>query len=163
MTSYQGILNWKYKAENVLRSSGLPYTIIQCSGIIPNTAVNNTRKVEFEQCDVFSGRITRNELSTLVTNVINNPYATDKTFEVRRDESDSGLLNNENSNWGKSQVNYNYLLKKLIKDEDRCIDGLLPFPTAQDPSPPLTPEQIQAILNDPRVKSVQEREKVIKS
>jgi uncharacterized protein YbjT (DUF2867 family) len=27
-----GVLNWKYEAECVIRASGLPYTIIRCTG-----------------------------------------------------------------------------------------------------------------------------------
>lgn len=27
-----GVLNWKYEAECVLRASGLPYTVIRCTG-----------------------------------------------------------------------------------------------------------------------------------
>ena len=45
----QGILNWKYKAEEALRASGLPYTIIRATGIVPYSVCNDTRKLEFEQ------------------------------------------------------------------------------------------------------------------
>jgi uncharacterized protein YbjT (DUF2867 family) len=27
-----GVLNWKYEAECVIRASGLPYTVIRCTG-----------------------------------------------------------------------------------------------------------------------------------
>lgn len=151
-------MNWKFKAEEALRASGLPYTIIRASGIVPYSATNNTRKLELGQGDMFAGRITRNELATLVKEVLNNPRAVGKTFEVRRDESDSGLLGNPNSNWGDAQMNFNQLFNQLAVDSDRTVRGLPPFPFAQDPPPPPTQEQTQAILNDPRVVAVRERE-----
>lgn len=134
-------MNWKYKSEQYLRESSLPYSIIRASGIIPFSAVNNTRKVEFSQCDQFSGRITRQELANVVTTVVETSSSTGKTFEVRRDESDSGLLGNIRSNWGDKQTNIDQLMRRLISDSDRTVNGLLPFPLAQDPPPPLTEEQ----------------------
>jgi hypothetical protein len=151
-------LNYKYKAEEALRASGLPYAIIRSSGIVPYTVTNNTRRVELGQGDLFSGRVTRNELATLVTEVLNNPRAVGKTFEVRRDESDSGLLGGTTGNWGDVQTDFNQLFDRLVPDTDRTVRGLAPFPFAQDPPPPPTPEQTQAILNDPRVVAVSERE-----
>ena len=73
-----------------------------------------------------------------------------KTFEVRRDESDSGLLGGR-GNWGEKQTNFNILLGRLVKDEDRVVNGLSPFPVARDPPAPLTEEQVKAVLADPRV------------
>jgi uncharacterized protein YbjT (DUF2867 family) len=29
-----GVLNWKYEAECVIRASGLPYTVIRCTGTL---------------------------------------------------------------------------------------------------------------------------------
>lgn len=151
-------MNWKFKAEEALRASGIPFSIIRSSGIVPYTAANNTRLVEFGQCDMFSGRITRNELATLVNEVLNNPRAVGKTFEVRRDESDSGLLGGPSGNWGSVQTNFNKLFDQLVPDSDRTVRGLPPLPFAQDPPLPPTKEQTEAILNDPRVVAVRERE-----
>ena len=94
--------------------------------------------------------MTRPELASLVNEVLNNPHAVGKTFEVRRDESDSGLLGGR-GNWGEKQTNFNILFRRLVKDEDRVVSGLSPFPVARDPPAPLTEEQVKAVLADPRV------------
>ncbi len=109
--------------------------------------MNNTRKVEFQQTDCFAGRISRDELANIVYEVANSPHAVGKTFEVRRDESDSGLLGNPDSNWGNKQLNIPQLLKKLVLDNDRSVNGMPPFPIANEPPLPPTEEQTKVGLN----------------
>jgi hypothetical protein len=92
---------------------------------------------------IFVGRITRTELSNLVLTCLNSPYATGKTFEVRRDESDSGALGQ--ANWGVVQ-DLSALLRPLIRDTDRVLNGLPPFPFPADPPAPVTEERVKVII-----------------
>ena len=135
----QGVLNYKYLAEEALRSSGLTYAIVRATGTIPYFAVNDTRRLEFAQGDMISGRVTRPELAHLLHEVITSAHAVGKTFEVRRDESDSGLIGS--ANWGNQQTDLPRLLRRLVHDEDRSLAGLAPFPPAQDPPAPLSEAQ----------------------
>lgn len=98
----QGILNWKYKAETILRESGLSYTIIRATGLatppapllptisndtittttntnaVTNVVMNNNnilstpRRLEVFQGDSISGRITREELAELTVAALGN-------------------------------------------------------------------------------------------
>eukprot|EP01038_Epipyxis_sp_PR26KG_P004040 gene4040-5781_t len=180
----QGILHWKYKAETALRKSGLNYSIIRATGLastplLPTntttastaTSINDAmnllatpRRLEFHQGDTISGRITRKELAALVGVVLASPYGTNKTFEVRRDETESGKLPSDQMkvNWPKQNLHLN--LRSLILDADRSLGSsykpLLPFPVAGfPPSEPLSKERVAEILNDPRVVSQQTRER----
>lgn len=56
------------------------------------------------------------------------------------------------------------LFQPLVKDEDRAVSGqvnLLPFPEAVDPPAPVSKERAQEILNDPRVKAQQDRDRAL--
>lgn len=103
----QGILHWKYKGEEALRQSGLPYSVIRATGLVTvpgsgssggddavsaaNLALFATpRRLQAAQGDVMAGRITRDELAAMVAAALDSPYAVGKTFEVRRDETESG-------------------------------------------------------------------------
>lgn len=44
------------------------------------------------QGDTLAGRITRDELAGLISAALESPHAAGKTFEVRRDETDSGKI-----------------------------------------------------------------------
>mmetsp|Transcript_29539 Transcript_29539/g.40590 ORF Transcript_29539/g.40590 Transcript_29539/m.40590 type:complete len:479 (-) Transcript_29539:32-1468(-) len=183
----QGILNWKYKGEEALRLSGLPYTVIRATGLVTsppaapadssntssnsNTALFSTvRRLEAHQGDTIAGRITRDELANLVAAALESPHSQGTTFEVRRDETESGKLSSpsEPNNWGGLAANgeeqdLDILFRGLVKDSDRVAASswrrLPPFPIARDPPPPVTPERVQQILNDPRVQAQQTRER----
>lgn len=189
----QGILHWKYMAEEALRFSGLDYTVIRATGLATAPAapaegsdglegtppskdhiLRSKRRIEAAQGDSLSGRITRRELAEVVAASLDNAHSSGKTFEVRRDETESGKLvstENDTNNWGvrygstySGGQNFNTMFRGLQKDIDRSVsDGvspcLPPFPCAQPPpSEPLPEERVQAILNDPRVKAAQERD-----
>jgi len=163
----QGILNWKYKAEETLRYSGLPYTVIRATGLIGNNAVNDTRKFQVFQEDNIAGRITRPELARVVSAVVTNPYSAGKTFEVRRDESDSGIIRRSASvdgaeaatgNFGKEQDMFK-TFRALVPDNERVVRGLRPFPLAKPPPPPVSEQRTKEILADPRVQAAQARDR----
>jgi hypothetical protein len=115
----------------------------------------------------MSGRITRRELAQVITEAIDSPFSAGKTFEVRRDQTESGKLSDKNgeNNWGHrygsgTAQNFNSLFRGLVLDEDRVVGGggaallspcLPPFPCARPPpSEPLPEQRVQEILNDPR-------------
>jgi hypothetical protein len=151
-------LNWKYKGEEALRLSGLDYTIIRATGLVSPTKpdentlataqssiLHSKRRLEVSQGDNISGRITRDELAELVTATLDSPFASGKTFEVRRDETESGrvidkknILSNfilsslgkiststEPNNWesGRLGQDFNKLFRSLVKDSDRILSN----------------------------------------
>lgn len=182
----QGILNWKYKGEEALRLSGLPYSVIRATGLVTSPAVDSNsttsnalfaavRRLEAHQGDTIAGRITRDELANLVAAALESPHSQGTTFEVRRDETESGKLSSpsEPNNWVLSaekkepEQDWDILFRGLVKDSDRVAASswrrLPPFPIARDPAPAVTPERVQQILNDPRVQAQQSRERTASS
>lgn len=160
----KGILNWKYRGEEAVRTSGLRYTIIQAAGLAtPNATdvlLNQKRRMEFAQGNVLTGRILREEVAEVVLAALNSPYAVDKTFEVRRDESNSGRLVTEDhaNNFGlidgeldQTTQNFDREFRALVRDDDRAISAALdgdiltawthlpPLPFANDPLSPAPP------------------------
>ena len=95
-----------------------------------------------------------------------SPYSAGKTFEIRRDETESGRLSTSSSpnNWfgGEIKQDFARLFRSLVLDSDRVLT-LPPFPIAMDPPPPVSPERINEILNDPRVQAVRVRDETISS
>mmetsp|Transcript_15982 Transcript_15982/g.26913 ORF Transcript_15982/g.26913 Transcript_15982/m.26913 type:complete len:680 (+) Transcript_15982:106-2145(+) len=103
------------------------------------------RRLQFSQGDTISGRITREELAELTVAALKSPYAVGTTFEVRRDETESGKLpsttdpNNwnmaqgtwDNQGWEKQDYDYNF--RKLVKDTDRFLGGVTISPTITGP------------------------------
>jgi len=78
-----------------LRGSGLPYSVIRATGLVSadgNALFSGLRRLEGLQGDRIAGRITRTELACLVVAALESAYSEGKTFEVRRDETESGNL-----------------------------------------------------------------------
>lgn len=165
----QGILNWKYKAECHLRQSGLPYSIIRSTGLVPTPIIDRAEQeqsfVDLFQGDYVSGRITRFELAKTIVKVLNSPYGVGKTFEVRRREAPPKEIASPAPSGGDPVVpeiakDLNTQLRRLVSDADRPLaPGLFPFPPANDPPAALSEEKTKAIINsDPRVAAAQQRE-----
>ena len=165
-------MNWKFKGETALRLSGLPYSIIRATGLVSAPAVPDSTDIfstprRLQVCNIFltlkltekqylhhnfvgqaaqgdtlAGRITRDELAGLISASLDSPHAAGKTFEVRRDESDSGTAfckhhhNNHTiltavytagklpsaegmNNWG--EQNFDSLFRELVPDSDRIL------------------------------------------
>jgi uncharacterized protein YbjT (DUF2867 family) len=72
-------LGWKAKAEEVIRSSGVPYCIIR-SGWLTDGAGGESLAVS--QGDTAEGRISRADLADVCTQLLFLPDARGKTFEV---------------------------------------------------------------------------------
>ncbi|CAM9777506.1 unnamed protein product, partial [Discosporangium mesarthrocarpum] len=144
----QGILNWKYKGEVVLRSSPLRHTIIRPTGLLPKGKEGDSpRRLQVGQGDVLSGRVARAEVGQAVAAALESPYTAGTTFELRRDEAEDG---------SGVAPDFTSLFHSLVADEDRSVASsppLPPFPAAQDPPLPVSEERKAEILNDPRVKA----------
>jgi len=78
-----GILTWKLAAEDLLRNSGLRYTIIRPCALTENPG---DKRLIFDQGDNIRGQVSREAIAQLCLQVYNNPTAVNKTFEVRETE-----------------------------------------------------------------------------
>nr|WP_081942903.1 CIA30 family protein [Myxosarcina sp. GI1] len=95
-----GILTWKLKGEEVVKASGLTYTIIRPCAL---TEKPGDKVLYVEQGDNLTGQVSRNAIAQLCTAAIILPEAVNKTFEVC-----------ETNNTGKTH--WRDLLEKLSDD-----------------------------------------------
>jgi uncharacterized protein YbjT (DUF2867 family) len=75
-----GILNVKAESEEKLRKSGVPYSIVRPAGLKDKWPTGS--RLIFSQGDVAAGRIHRKDVATLLVDVLSEPDACGKTFEV---------------------------------------------------------------------------------
>eukprot|EP00879_Flechtneria_rotunda_P002013 GHRR01002190.1.p1 GENE.GHRR01002190.1~~GHRR01002190.1.p1 ORF type:complete len:439 (+),score=154.06 GHRR01002190.1:1582-2898(+) len=141
-----GMLNHKYDAECAIRASGLPYTVIRCTGL-DGKDIEGPALLEADQGDIISGEVSRDEAADAVLAAVSNPEATCKTFELRRCRAADAQ--------GKTMTDklFNRLFLKLALDRNRWRVGLPPFPRAVPPPPPPSEESTREILKDPRVQA----------
>lgn len=78
------VLKWKFKGEEALRASGVPYTIVRPGGLI-NTPGGNESLV-FVQGDTTAGRISREDVALICIAALGNKAAVGKTFETYSSE-----------------------------------------------------------------------------
>ena len=100
-------------------------------------------------------------MARVVVSVLNSGNVVRKTIELKRDESDNGLMDLENTRdafKSKPEV-LDTQFRNLCKDADRVVRGLPPLPFARDPAPPVSQEVRERILNDPRVKAAVGRDR----
>ncbi|CAA3011853.1 Hypothetical predicted protein [Olea europaea subsp. europaea] len=74
------ILTFKLKGEDVLRESGVPYTIVRPCALTEEPA---GAELIFDQGDNITGKISREEVARICVAALESPYACDKTFEVK--------------------------------------------------------------------------------
>ncbi|AFZ23710.1 NmrA-like family protein [Cylindrospermum stagnale PCC 7417] len=79
-----GILTWKFKGEDSLRSSGIPYTIIRPCAL---TEEAGGKEYIFEQGDNIRGKISREDIAELCVQALQQPTASNRTFEVKAGEN----------------------------------------------------------------------------
>ncbi len=80
-----GILTWKLRGEEVIRDSGLTYTIIRPCALTENPG----NKILFaEQGDNLKGQVSREAVAELCIQAMNLPEAVNKTFEVKELEQE---------------------------------------------------------------------------
>lgn len=85
-----GILTWKLKGEDVIRSSGIPYTIIRPCALTEAPAGS---ALKFAQGDTIKGQVSRDDIAELCIQVLTQPSACNTTFEVKT-EPDSQFSGN---------------------------------------------------------------------
>ncbi|CAM8997294.1 unnamed protein product [Rhodiola kirilowii] len=74
------ILTFKLMGEDVIRESGIPYTIVRPCALTEEPAGAD---LIFDQGDNITGKISREEVARICVAALNSPYACDKTFEVK--------------------------------------------------------------------------------
>jgi len=79
-----GILTWKLRGEDVLRASGLNYTIVRPCALTENPG---EKVLYVEQGDNMRGQVSREAISELCVEAISLSSAVNKTFEVREEEN----------------------------------------------------------------------------
>jgi uncharacterized protein YbjT (DUF2867 family) len=79
-----GILTWKLKGEDSLRSSGIPYTIIRPCAL---TEEAGSKELVFEQGDNIRGKISREDVAELCIQALKQKRASNVTFEVKEGEN----------------------------------------------------------------------------
>ncbi|MEL6440934.1 MAG: CIA30 family protein [Cyanobacteria bacterium J06621_8] len=96
-----GILTWKLKGEEAIRSSGLTYTIIRPCAL---TEKPGDKILYAEQGDNLKGQVSRDAIAELCLQSMNLPEAVNKTFEVNEQEQ-------------QGRTNWQDLLANLQSDE----------------------------------------------
>ena len=81
-----GILTWKLRGEDAVRESGIPYTIIRPCAL---TEEPGGKALVFEQGDNIRGKVSREDIAELCIQVIEQPKATNITFEVKEEGNDT--------------------------------------------------------------------------
>uniref|UniRef100_A0ACD5Z8C4 Uncharacterized protein n=1 Tax=Avena sativa TaxID=4498 RepID=A0ACD5Z8C4_AVESA len=74
------ILTYKLKGEDLIRESGVPYTIVRPCALTEEPAGAD---LIFEQGDNITGKISREEVALLCVAALASPSAVGKTFEVK--------------------------------------------------------------------------------
>lgn len=74
------ILTFKLKGEDLIRDSGIPYTIVRPCALTEEPAGAD---LIFDQGDNITGKISREEVARICVAALESPYACDKTFEVK--------------------------------------------------------------------------------
>lgn len=85
--------------------------------------------------DLISGKISRDELASVVAAVATSPAAANKSFEVRRHEAADGR------GVGMGPADMQRLLLGLVEDRHRPRRGLEPLPAPSAPPKPVTDER----------------------
>ncbi|KAL4204504.1 hypothetical protein AMTRI_Chr01g110210 [Amborella trichopoda] len=74
------ILTFKLKGEDVIRDSGIPYTIVRPCALTEEPAGAD---LIFDQGDNITGKISREEVARICVTALESPHACNKTFEVK--------------------------------------------------------------------------------
>ncbi|MGB3532417.1 MAG: CIA30 family protein [Microcoleaceae cyanobacterium] len=79
-----GILTWKLKGEDVVRSSGIPYTVVRPCAL---TEAAGSQALSVDQGDTIKGQVSREDIAELCIQALNYPEACNTTFEVKAEEN----------------------------------------------------------------------------
>jgi uncharacterized protein YbjT (DUF2867 family) len=80
-----GILTWKLRGEEVIKDSGLTYTIIRPCALTENPG---NKMLFAEQGDNLKGQVSRDAVAELCIQAMNLPEAVNKTLEVKELEQE---------------------------------------------------------------------------
>ncbi|MEZ2319902.1 MAG: CIA30 family protein [Microcoleus sp.] len=79
-----GILTWKLKGEDCVRSSGIPYTVVRPCAL---TEEPGGKALIFDQGDNIKGKVSREDIAQLCVEALDLPEACNVTFEVKEGEN----------------------------------------------------------------------------
>lgn len=82
---FDNVLRWKFRGEEALRSSGVPYTIVRPGGLINDDG--GKKAIVFAQGDEGTGAIPRADVARVCVAALGTPLALNKTFEVNSGKS----------------------------------------------------------------------------
>ena len=80
-----GILTWKLRGEEVVKNSGLTYTIVRPCAL---TEKPGDKLLYVEQGDNIRGQVSRDAIAELCIQAIQLPEAVNKTFEIREEDKE---------------------------------------------------------------------------
>jgi uncharacterized protein YbjT (DUF2867 family) len=76
----RNVIEWRRRAEEALRESGLPYTIVRPSWLTGEPG--GSQGLRFEQGDTGDGQVSREDVAEVCVEALLNDEARGKTFEV---------------------------------------------------------------------------------
>jgi len=85
-----GILTWKFKGEDSLRQSGIPYTIIRPCAL---TEEPGGKELICEQGDNITGKISRDDVAEICIQALKEHKACNVTFEVKQGDNNVNAIN----------------------------------------------------------------------
>jgi len=91
---FNNVLKWKFKGEEALRASGVPYTIIRPGGL--DDSPGGQKSIVFVQGDEKSSVIPRADLARICVAALGSAAAVNKTFEVTIGKSQIGIRGDDN-------------------------------------------------------------------
>ena len=77
---FDNILKWKFKGEEAVRNSNVPYTIVRPGGLVNKPG--GEKAVDFQQGDQAQGLIPRADVARVLVAALRYPESLNKTFEV---------------------------------------------------------------------------------
>ena len=77
---FGNILLWKYKGEEAVRDSGVPYTIVRPGGL--SNEPGGEKSLVFLQGDDYQGRVSRADVARVLVAALGLAEARNKTFEL---------------------------------------------------------------------------------
>ncbi|CAI5467512.1 unnamed protein product [Closterium sp. Yama58-4] len=75
-----GILTWKLRGEDLVRASGLPFTVVRPCALTEEPV---GAPLLFDQGDNITGKIGRAEVARICVEALSSPAAANRTFEVK--------------------------------------------------------------------------------
>ncbi|MGF1492678.1 MAG: CIA30 family protein [Microcoleaceae cyanobacterium] len=91
-----GILTWKLRGEDVVRSSGIPYTIVRPCAL---TEESGGQSLMVDQGDTIKGKVSREDIAELCIQALNQPEARNTTFEVKSVPEESEQAAHASGDW----------------------------------------------------------------